>query len=355
MMSFAITKVLLLTTAAFLFAFFLAPIVTKYLYKYKAWKKKPRTESSDGSATPIVARLHGKAETSTPRMGGILIWGTVFLFAMLILGISSITANPFWDNLNFVSRSQTWIPLFALVAASLLGLVDDILVVKGIGPINKGAGLTFRMRLLVVLLIGIVGAYWFFFKLGFNALHVPFVGDFTIGLWYVPLFILVTLVVFSGGVIDGVDGLAGGTFAAIFAFLAGAAFYNGQYDLATFCGVIIGALMAFLWFNIPPARFYMSETGSLGLTVTIAVVAFFTNTVLLLPIYAFLLFVEIASVGIQLTSKRFRGKKVFLAAPIHHHFEAIGWPKYKVTMRFWLVAIVSAGVGYILFLLDKTL
>jgi len=149
----------------------------------------------------------------------------------------------------------------------------------------------------------------------------------------------------AGGIIDGLDGLAGGVFASIFGAFTIIAFSQGKADLATFCAVISGTLFAFLWFNIPPARFYMGETGILGLTTVLSVVAFLTDSVFVLPIIGGLLVVEVLSVIFQLLSKKFRKKKIFLSTPIHHHFEAIGWPSYKVTMRFWIVGIVLAIIG----------
>jgi len=197
-----------------------------------------------------------------------------------------------------------------------------------------------------VAFIGLTGALWFFYKLGWDTIHIPGNGDLFIGILYIPVFIIVMLATYSGGVIDGIDGLSGGTFASIFAAFGVIAFAQQQIDLAAFCFVIMGVILAFLWFNIPPARFYMGETGMMGLTACLTVVAFLTDSVLVLPIIAFLLVIESASVIIQLLSKKFRrGKKVFLAAPIHHHFEALGWPPYKVTMRFWIIGVIAAITG----------
>ena len=230
------------------------------------------------------------------------------------------------------------------MVASIVGLVDDLLVVKGWGK-YIGGGISFRKRLLIVILIGLIGSIWFYQKLGWDMVYVPFVGDVSIGLWYIPLFIMVTIACWSGGIIDGLDGLAGGTFASIFGAFTIIAFSVGKIDLAAFCAVITGTLIAFLWFNIPPARFYMGETGILGLTAVLSVIAFLTDSVYVLPIIAGLLVVEVLSVIIQLASKKFRKKKIFLSTPIHHHFEAIGWPSYKVTMRAWIIGIVLAFIG----------
>ena len=230
------------------------------------------------------------------------------------------------------------------MVASVVGLADDFLTVRGWGK-YIGGGISFKKRFLIVVLIGLIGSIWFYQKLGWDVVYVPFIGDVSIGLWYIPLFILVTVACWSGGIIDGLDGLSGGTFASIFGGFAIIAFSLGKIDLAAFCAVILGALFAFLWFNIPPARFYMGETGILGLTTVLAVVAFLTDSVYILPIIAGLLVLEVLSVIIQLLSKKFRKKKIFLSTPVHHHFEAIGWPSYKVTMRAWIIGVVLAFAG----------
>jgi phospho-N-acetylmuramoyl-pentapeptide-transferase len=255
-----------------------------------------------------------------------------------------IFPNGWIAQFNFLSRGQTWLPLFTLVVASFVGLIDDILVVKGWGK-YIGGGISFKKRLLIVILIGLIGSIWFYQKLGWDTVFIPFLGDVSIGLWYIPLFILVTVACWSGGIIDGLDGLAGGTFASIFGAFTIVAFSLGKIDLAVFSAVISGTLFAFLWFNIPPARFYMGETGILGLTTVLSVMAFLTDSVYVLPIIAGLLVIDVLSVIIQLLSKKFRKKKIFLSTPIHHHFEAIGWPSYKVTMRAWIIGIVLAFVG----------
>jgi len=355
MASFYVIKLGLLTAVSFFLAFFLSPVLTHFLYKYQCWKKTARTMAPDGSGTPLFNALHKDRETKTPRLGGLLIWVTVLMVAILFFLVTRILPWGIFGELDFISRSQTWIPLFTIVAASLLGLLDDILVIRGVGEKAKGAGIRFRHRALVIILIGLVGALWFYFKLDWDTIHIPFIGDLYLGFWYIPLFVLFMLFTFSSSVVDGVDGLSGGVFASIFAAYGAIAFARGQYDLATFCGVVVGALLAFLWFNIPPARYYMSETGILGLTTTLAVLVFLTDTVFIFPIISFVLIMEVFSVALQLFSKKFFHKKIFLIAPIHHHFEAKGWPAYKVTMRFWLISGVAAVMGVVIFLLDKGL
>jgi phospho-N-acetylmuramoyl-pentapeptide-transferase len=341
---FNVIKIFTLAAIASATAIFWCPLLTHFLYKHKLWKKSARQKAISGEDAVIFNNLHKEKEVGTPRMGGLLIWVTVVFIAFLFFVFSLIFPNNWVAQLNFLSRSQTWLPLFTLIVASFVGLVDDILVVKGWGK-YIGGGISFKKRLLIVILIGLIGSIWFYQKLGWDTVFIPFFGDVSIGLWYIPLFILVTVACWSGGVIDGLDGLAGGTFASIFGAFTIIAFSLGKIDLAVFSAVIAGTLFAFLWFNVPPARFYMGETGILGLTAVLSVVAFLTDSVYVLPIIAGLLVIDVLSVIIQLLSKKFRKKKIFLSTPIHHHFEALGWPSYKVTMRAWIIGIVLAFIG----------
>lgn len=333
-LTFNVIKVLGSAAVASAIAAIWCPLLINFLYKHKLWKKEARIKAMSGEDATVFYSLHKDRETKVPRFGGLLIWITVVLVVIIF----------YFSNFNFLSRSQTWLPLFTLVAASLVGLIDDILQVFGKGK-YIGGGLSFNKRLFIVLLIGLIGGIWFYSKLGWDVITIPLLGQFSIGYLYIPLFTLVMTACWSGGIIDGLDGLAGGTFTSIFGAFTIIAFSQGKVDLATFCAVITGTLFTFLWFNIPPARFYMGETGILGLTTVLSVVAFLTDSVFVLPIIAGLLVLETGSVIIQLFSKKFRKKKIFLSTPIHHHFEAIGWPQYKITMRAWIVGIVLAIIG----------
>ena len=341
---FNVIKVFSLAAVATAIAVLWCPLLTHYLYKHKFWKKAARQKAISGEDAVIFSELHKEKEVGTPRMGGLLIWITVIFIALLFFLLSFIFPNDWIAQFNFLSRSETWLPLFTLAIASFVGLIDDVLVTKGWGK-YIGGGISFKKRLLLVIIIGLIGSVWFYQKLGWDTIYIPFWGDVSIGLWYIPLFILVTVACWSGGIIDGLDGLAGGTFASIFGAFTVVAFSLGEINLAAFCAVITGTLFAFLWFNIPPARFYMGETGILGLTTVMSVIAFLTDSVYVLPIIAGLLVIEVLSVIIQLLSKKFRHKKVFLSTPIHHHFEALGWPSYKVTMRAWIIGVVLAFIG----------
>ena len=334
--TFNVIKVLGSAAVGSLIAALWCPLLINFLYKHKLWKKEARTRAISGEEATVFYNLHKERETKVPRFGGLLIWITVVLVVLLFYIIS--------PNLNFLSRGQTWLPLFTLIVASLVGFLDDFLQVFGKGK-YVGGGLSLKKRLLIVILIAIIGGIWFYQKLGWDAITIPLLGSVSIGIFYIPLFVLVMVATWSGGIIDGLDGLAGGTFASIFGAFTIIAFSQGKVDLATFCAVITGTLFTFLWFNIPPARFYMGETGILGLTTVLSVVAFLTDSVFVLPIIAGLLVLETGSVIIQLLSKKFRKKKIFLSTPIHHHFEAIGWPQYKITMRAWILGMVLAIVG----------
>jgi phospho-N-acetylmuramoyl-pentapeptide-transferase len=255
--------------------------------------------------------------------------------------------------LYFISRSQTLLPFSTLILASLIGLADDFLQIFGKGKWTTDPIILRYLKIGIILLLGLIIGYWFYFKLGVTDLYIPWYGFINLGYFFIPFFILIMLSLWSSSVIDGVDGLSGGVLAIIFTAYTLIAFFNNQIDIAAFCVAITGGILAFLWFNIPPARFYMGETGMIGLTVTLSVIAFMTDTVILLPIIAFPLFITSLSTIIQIASRKLRkGKKVFLLAPLHHHFEALGWPKYKVTMRYWIVGIMTSVIGVIISLID---
>lgn len=337
-----VLQILILTTVSFLLALLATPGLTYFLYKYRLGK-----QIRDSASAPIMSSLHA-GKSGTPTMGGILVWFTTLVVALTFFYLDKLNIIHF----NFLTRSETLLPLGALVASALVGLVDDWFNIKRYGP--NGGGLTMKHKLFIYTAIAMVGAWWFYYKLGWTSIHVPFWGLFDIGWWYIPIFIFIIVATsHSVNLIDGLDGLAGGTLLTSFAAFGAIAFLQGKYDLATFCGVIVGALLAFLWFNINPARFFMGDTGAMSLGVTLGIVAMLTNSVLLLPIIGLLFVLESLSVIIQVLSKKIRGKKVFLSAPLHHHLEAIGWPEPKIVMRFWVISAVTAVIGLILALIDK--
>ncbi len=343
---FDIIKVFILATVAFVTTIAWTPLLTHFLYKYKLGK----TIRSDKDA-PLFSKMH-QHKSGTPTMGGVLIWGTTAALAVVVLLLSKLIPIDFFQNINFLTRPQTLLPLGALLASALVGLFDDVLNVKRIG--SAGGGLRIGYKLVLYFIIALAGAYWFYFKLDWTTIHVPFIGNFDIGIWYLPIFIFIIVAsAFSVNETDGLDGLAGGTLLAAFGAYGAIAFAQGRIELAAFCGVIVGAMLAFLWFNINPARFFMGDTGAMSLGVTLGIVAMLTNAALLLPIIGFVLVVESLSVIVQVISKKIFHKKIFLSTPIHHHFEAKGWSEPKIVMRFWIISGVMAVIGVILFLIDK--
>lgn len=350
-MNVDVLKVLIPSILSFGIGIAVTPFFTHYFYKYKMWKKNPRTSADNPEATSQeFNRLHNtEKEISTPRVGGVIIWFSVLCTVGLMFLLSIIFPNGVTEKLNFLSRNQTLIPLATLILTALIGLVDDMLQISGKGSYAKD-GLTYRkVKIISVILIGLAISLWFYIKLQATAIHVPFWGEFELGFWFIPFFIMVMLGTFSTSVIDGMDGLAGGIMATIFTAYGVIAYFNNQIDLAAFCAVVGGATLAFLWFNIPPARFYMGETGILALTITLSVVAFLTNSVLFLPIIAVPLVATTLSVIIQVfVYKNFNKYRVFRIAPLHHHFEALGWSREKIVMRYWVIGVIFAIFGTIL-------
>jgi phospho-N-acetylmuramoyl-pentapeptide-transferase len=354
-LTLSVIKVFAPAIISFFVGILITPILTKFFYSNKLWKQKSRklhsSEKEKDKISEDFKKIHNEAgELSTPRVGGIVIWLSVLITISVIYLDAHIFGGDLNHKLNFLSKSQTILPLFALIFASLIGLIDDLLQIKGGEGFSDG--ISRKYRIAVVFTIALVGALWFALKLGITSVYIPFLGELEMGWFFVPVFIFVMLGVFSGSVIDGIDGLAGGVMIPAFGAYMVIAFFNNQIDLAAFSAVIIGGILAFLWFNIPPARFYMGETGMLGLTVTLSIIAFLTKQPLLLPIIAFPLFITSVSSSLQMFSKRYFKKKIFRVAPIHHHFEALGWPSYKVTMRFWVVAVIFGFIGIIIALIS---
>jgi len=345
MLNFQIAKIFILSTVSFVLALSLTPFLTHFLYKYNLGKG-----IRDAKVAPIFAAMHQK-KAGTPVMGGILVWVTVLIMILGVLALGRIF-DGFWEKMNFFSRNETLLPLGALIASAIVGLIDDFIDVWRLG--KDGGGLRMRHRFLIYGVIAAFGAWWFYYKLGWTVLHVPFLGFMDIGWWYIPFFIFViTATAHSVNLTDGLDGLVGGTLLAAFGAYGAIAFAQGHYNLATFCGVIAGALLAFLWFNINPARFFMGDTGSMSLGVTLGIIAMLTNSALLLPLIGFIFVIETLSVLLQMFWKKFLGRKFFISSPLHHHLEAIGWPEPKIVMRFWVIAAVASVMGLILFLADK--
>ena len=323
--------VFLLSIGAFLFAMFLTPIYTFFAYRYKFWKQQ-RSTSTDGKKLEVFTKLHAaKFRRNIPTMAG-------------IIGVFSIAAITLLFNLD---RAETYLPLAALVGGGIVGLIDDIINVRGLG--GGVGGLRSGMKFTMITLIGVVLGWFFYAKLGIDSFHVPFVGEVAIGWLIVPLFTFA--VVATGNAVnisDGLDGLAGGLLAISFSTFGLIALLQGNSMMAGFCFTVVGALLSYLWFNIHPARFFMGDVGSFAFGVALGVVAMLTDTLLLLPVIGLVFVLEAGSSLIQILSKKFFKKKIFISAPVHHHLEAIGWPETKVTMRFWVIGCVVAFTGFVL-------
>ncbi len=338
-------RVLGIAMISFLIAFGFTYIFMRIVKKFELSKQIRSKESA-----PIYAEMH-KNKAGTPTMGGVIIWITVAGLAAIFWALAKAFDGPF-AFFNFVDRAETYLPLAALLIAAILGLLDDILGALKIGP--HGGGLQVRHKLIMYFLIALLGALWFYYRLDWDILQIPFYGNLQVNFWYIPIFMFVIIAsAFSANETDGLDGLAGGVMLFAFISLTVVAFAMGRYHLATFSSAMIGAVLAFLWFNIYPARFFMGDTGSMALGITMGVIAMLTNTAIFLPLFAPILVIESASVIIQLTSKKLRGKKIFISTPIHHHFEALGWPETQITMRFWIISAVVSALGLALFFLNK--
>ncbi len=343
-----IIKILLPAALAFIIGIAITPLITHYLYKYKVWKKTGGKKTLGGKVAVEFNRLKADGETKTPRMGGIVIWGSVLLTVSLLAILGTLFDNSFFAELDFFSREQTWIPITTLILGAAFGFLNDFYDVT-----HRRDGVRLRVRIVLIsILSGAIG-WWFYSKLGVDSIGIPFDGALYVGWLIIPFFIILTNALYASGVIDGIDGLSGGVFASIFISYAGVAVIQSQFDIAALCATIAGAVLAFLWFNIPPARFWMTETGSMALTLTLAVIVLMTDSlgdghgVSLLFIIGLPLAATVASNVLQILYRKTTGKKLFRIAPLHHHFEAIGWPSHKVTMRYWIISIICAILGII--------
>lgn len=328
-------RTLLLGFLGFLVSMLITPLYTTVAYKWQWWKR-PRTETTTGEKASVFMKLHGeKHKRHIPTMAGIVFVVSVALVTLIF-------------NL---SREETWLPLAAFVGAAGVGLLDDIINIRGDG--TGVAGLRTKIKLALTTLVALIGGWYFYAKLDVNSIHIPLVdSSLTLGWLIVPLFVLVVVATANAvNISDGLDGLAGGLTSTAFGVYAIIAALEGRFGVAAFCLTVVGALLSYTWFNIFPARFFMGDVGSFALGTALGVVAMITDTVLLLPIIGLVFVAEAGSSALQILSKKLRkGRKIFRIAPIHHHFEAIGWPETKVTMRFWVIGHVSAVIGLIFFL-----
>ncbi|HEY4496764.1 MAG TPA: phospho-N-acetylmuramoyl-pentapeptide-transferase [Candidatus Paceibacterota bacterium] len=339
-------RVLATAVISFAVALIVTPLVLQVLKRFNFGK-----QIRASGKTPIFSELH-KGKEGTPTMGGVIIWGTVLFLAGLFFVLDALF-DGFFSRLNFINRAETYLPIAALLIAALMGIVDDLLGIFKKGQ-NSGWGIGIGHKIFIYIMIAVLGAWWFYYVLDWNVLHIPFWGNIDVGWWYIPIFMFIMVAsAFSANETDGLDGLLGGVSLFAFSSFAVVAFALERYDLASMSAAVVGAILAFLWFNIYPAKFFMGDTGSMALGITMGMMAMLTNTLFILPFFAIILVIESTSVIIQKISKKFWGRKIFLSTPIHHHFEAIGWPESQVTMRFWIISIVFSGLGLAIFFLDR--
>jgi len=340
-----IIRILTLATASFAGSILFTPLWLKFLKK-RNFAKKTKKEGA-----PIFSSLHQKKE-GTLTAGGVIIWLPLLVLVLFIWFLEKI-GNGFFSYLNIVNRAQTYLPLAAFFGAAIIGLIDDVL---GIFKVRKSQGLQVKEKIFLYTFISLVGSLWFYFKLNWDIIHLPLIGSWSIGAFYILFFVFVLVAsAFSANETDGLDGLLGGTMLPALSCQTIVAFSLGKYDLACFLAMITGSLLAFLWDNIYPAKFFGGDTASMSLGIILGIVAILTHTVFLLPFFAFIPVLESLSVIIQVISKKFFQRKIFISTPIHHHFEAKGWPEPQITMRFWLLSWLSSVIGLIIFFLDKFL
>ena len=345
-------KILLPTLAAFVIGITLTPMFSHLFYKYKLWKKTSRIDPSNINSNGLgmgeaFENIHNPEEVKTPRTGGIIVWFSVVLTVFLSMITSELLTHVGIENIEFISRNQTLIPFLSLLLGAGLGLVDDMLQIFG-SRTQLAIGIPRRIRIVFVLFLGAVEGLWFYYRLGYNSIDIPFTDtNLMLGFGFVLFVMFVVLALFSSSVIDGVDGLAAGVLANIFAAYGFIALIQSQFDIATFSFVVMGALLAFLWFNIPPARFYLGETGILSLTLSLAVIIFLTNTIVEFIIIGLPLVITSASSLAQIIARRFFNTKILKVAPLHHHLEVIGWSRAKITMRYWIFSVMCSAAGII--------
>ncbi|MBN1486856.1 MAG: phospho-N-acetylmuramoyl-pentapeptide-transferase [Anaerolineae bacterium] len=311
-----------------------------YLSLLKRWRigKRIRIDGPDGHFTKM----------GTPTMGGILITIPVLLIT-IVLNIYNLVGQT-------VIGGSILVPLGVMVIYGILGAIDDMAGVRGM---RRGEGLTAHYKMRIELVFTFLVALVLYFGLDLHSVAVPGILDkIDIGFFYIPVAMFIIIgSANAANLTDGLDGLAGIILASAFAAYGVIAVLQGQIYLVRFCFTIVGASFAFLWYNAHPAQLFMGDTGSLALGATLGVIALMTGQWLILPIVMLVPVAETLSVIIQIsyfkyTKKKYgEGRRVFKMAPLHHHFELLGWSETQVVQRFWLVAILAAMAGVALALI----
>ncbi len=344
----------------------LTPLVVMFLYRFKIWRTNGETDPTLG-----IDGRSGKAKT--PIMGGLII----------VLTVALLTICFNWD------RQFTWVPIGGMLIAAVLGALDDLFSVIGkkrrdrsfrqtlvLMKVHKnssarlwyfltlpwvafkkfassfgskrGTGVHAHEKLLLQFAAGAIAAWWIYFKLGetWKEIYIPFHGFLNIGAWIIPLIIIVVMFTANAvNISDGMDGLAGGMLIPTFIALSFLSSIFGYQALAILNAVTVGALVTYTFFNVKPARFQMGDVGSLALGTLLAINALVINAMAILPFIAFMFYVEAFSVVIQVIGRVFFGRRIFKMAPLHHHFELLGWSEEKTIMRFWVIHLAFVMLG----------
>ena len=288
--------------------------------------------SPDGPASHAV-------KAGTPTMGGLLIFGTVFLVTV---------------PTNLFDKVSILLPLGTITATGLMGFADDYLTLQGRERIEAHAGAHMLAKMGALVAIGLTAALILYYGLEARSINVPHFGKYEIGLLYIPVAVAIMLGTTSAvAITDGLDALAGGTTALAFGAYGVIAFLQEQTFLATFSFTVVGATLGFLWYNAHPARVFMGDTGAMALGSSLAVVALMTGWWLLLPVVGIVFVLEGLSDVIQVAYFKWtKGRRIFKMTPIHHHFELLGWSEPQVVTRFWLLGMVGGLLGIALALTD---
>jgi phospho-N-acetylmuramoyl-pentapeptide-transferase len=319
-------------------AFVITLIIGRPIITYLRLSKAGKQVRIDGPETHFV-------KTGTPTMGGLMVAASVVVITIVF---------------NTMGRLSMLLPIGVLIAAAILGAMDDRMSLLG-G--KRQGGMTARFKMLWLAVFALVAAAVlhapFPYGLGLSSVYLPFVGRYDIGLLYFPIAALAIIGMANAvNFTDGLDTLAAGTAAVAFVSYAIIAYRQGQLGVVTFCFTMVGALMGFLWFNAHPAQVIMGDTGSLAIGASLAVAAFMTGQWLLLPVVGAVFIAEAASVMLQVgyfkyTRRRFgEGRRLLKMAPLHHHFEMLGWSETQVTMRFWMLAMMAGLIGVAMALVE---
>ncbi len=338
-----LVEIFAFAACAFLISFLIFPRFIQFVQNYKL-TQKIRQEGLSGGAAKLFQELHAH-KSGTPTMGGVVIIASVLLTVL----ISRLLAYFGFIDHSILNRGETYLPIVTLAIVGLLGVIDDFLNIR---ESSAQKGLSARVKFWTLVAFAVFGAFWFAFKLEWSIIHVPGVGDFDIGLWYFPLFVFVLVgTANSVNLTDGLDGLAGGLLVSGYSVFAVISYFYGLPILSAFCAIVAASLLSFLWFNAPPAKIYMGDTGSLALGATLGVIAMLTNALFVLIIVGIVFIVETLSVMLQLFWKKHFKRKLFLIAPIHHHFEVKGWSETQIVIRFWIFGMGAGVIGLIIGLL----